>query len=124
MKWAKMVLAVGFLASLLASEPRRSDERTLLDVYGDPLPPGAMARFGSLRWRLPNAIEMVAVSPDGEQVAAVNSDGAVAVWEKDGGRLLHEMRGSKTGEASPVGVDSPAAAWHGPCSLWRRDDTP
>jgi WD40 repeat protein len=100
MKWTTMVLAVGFLVPLLASEPRRSDERTLLDVYGDPLPSGAMARFGSLRWRLPGAIEMAAVSPDGKQVAAVNMHGTVAVWEKDSGRLLHEIRGSKAGEAS------------------------
>ncbi len=100
MRWTTMVLAVGFLVLLLKSEARCSDEKTLLDVYGDPLPPGAMARFGSLRWRLPGAIDMLAVSPDGTQVAAVNMDGAVAVWEKDSGRPLHEIRGSKAGEAS------------------------
>jgi WD40 repeat protein len=99
MKQTKMVLTAGFLALMLAGRAIRADEKTPLDVYGDPLPQGATARFGSLRWRMPGAIEMVAVSPDGKQVAAVNMEGNVSVWKAQSGRLLHEITGSKTKEA-------------------------
>src|SRR6266545_2729241 len=93
-----MVLPAGFLACLLAGGPVGSSENPRLDAYGDPLPPGATARFGSLRWCLPGAIAAVAISPNGKQVAAVNMAGKVAVWEKESGRLLQEFSGSKTGE--------------------------
>jgi WD40 repeat protein len=94
-------LAAGLLALVLGEYPPiHAAEKPALDVHGDPLPAGAAARFGSLRWRLPDAIEAVAVSPNGKYVGAVNMEGKVAVWEKENGRLLHEFSGSKTGEAS------------------------
>lgn len=99
MKQTKMVLTAGFLALMLTGGPIRSDEKAPLDVYGDPLPQGATARFGSLRWRMPGAIEMVAVSPNSKLVAAVNMKGNVSVWETQSGRLLHEVTSSKTKEA-------------------------
>jgi WD40 repeat protein len=58
-------------------------EKAPLDIYGDPLPPGATARFGSLRWRIPKAVNAVAISPNGKLVGAVNMDGKVSVWDKE-----------------------------------------
>src|SRR4051794_19800499 len=75
-------------------EPVRSDQ------YGDPLPRGATARFGSLRWRTNCAIETVAVSPDGKQVAAIDMHGLVSVRDGATGRELYKFKGSSTGEES------------------------
>src|SRR5438067_658877 len=94
-----VVLTACFFALLLQAGSIRSFEQAPHDAYGDSLPPGATARFGSLRWRLPDAINGVAISSDGKQVAAVNMHGKVAVWEKESGKLLHDIWGSKTGEA-------------------------
>ena len=64
------------------------------DVYGDPLPFGATARFGSIRWRIPKAVEAVAVSHDGKLVAAFNMEGTVVVWDRKDGRPVHEIKAS------------------------------
>ncbi len=97
-------LAVAILVLLLGVEFLRSGEKTQLDIYGDPLPPGATARFGSIRWRITSAIRAVAVSPNSKLIAAVNMDGKVAVWEKANGRLVHEIPGSVASVAfSPDG---------------------
>jgi WD40 repeat protein len=93
-----MVLTIGFLAFFPGYGLVRATEKTSLDAYGDPLPKGATARFGSLRWRMPCAIKEVAISANGKLVAAVNMYGKVFVWERRNGRLLHEISGSKTGE--------------------------
>jgi WD40 repeat protein len=69
-----------------------------LDAYGDPLPPGATARFGSLRWRLPGTALTMAVSPDNKRAAAVDVNGLVIVWDMATGRQLHILAGSAAGE--------------------------
>jgi WD40 repeat protein len=73
-------------------------DQTHTDRYGDPLPRGATARFGSLRWRMEGDIDAVAVSPDGKLVASVNMHGQVAVWDMASGRQLHQLTGAKSGE--------------------------
>ncbi len=90
-------LAAGAMA-LAAGRPGSGPGKPRLDAYGDPLPPGATARFGSLRWRMALTIEAVALSPDGARVASVSMHGRVAIWDMETGRQLHNLAGSETGE--------------------------
>jgi WD40 repeat protein len=69
-----------------------------LDAYGDPLPAGATARFGSVRWRTPEAVKAVAVSPDGTRAASVDRTGTVIIWDMATGRHLHNLADSEAGE--------------------------
>ncbi len=98
--WAVPALALT-AATLLAPAavwPGGGPASQRLDAYGDPLPPGATARFGSLRWRVPGPVRALAVSPDGKRAASVNSDGRVTIWDMASGRQLHDLAGSEAGE--------------------------
>jgi RNA polymerase sigma factor (sigma-70 family) len=56
------------------------------DLYGDPLPPAAVARLGSLRFYHGGRVEHVILSPDGKLVVSVG--GAPRLWDADTGREL------------------------------------
>ncbi|MBO0699990.1 MAG: WD40 repeat domain-containing protein, partial [Zavarzinella sp.] len=64
-----------------------------VDAFGDPLPPGAVARLGSVRFRTAAIPRQLAVSPDGKRIVSIASSPGIrlAVWEADTGRLLREV---------------------------------
>jgi WD40 repeat protein len=86
------MLAGAVLALLLvsgaesAAPPARG-----VDALGDPLPAGALARLGSIRFRLPDKPTAIAISPDGKLAAAgvegvLDINGAIHLWEMPSGR--------------------------------------
>jgi WD40 repeat protein len=81
-------LALLLLApAALAAPPVRTD------AQGDPLPDGALARLGTLRFRDGNHIGIVAVSPDGKTLAVGGQQG-IRILELATGK---ELRGLKSG---------------------------
>jgi RNA polymerase sigma factor (sigma-70 family) len=80
----------------VASVPRQ-------DIYGDPLPPDAIARMGSIRWRHrddSNGTVYAAPSPNGQLVATRNyldhGKGCIRVWELPDGRPVCEIPWDRT----------------------------
>ncbi len=56
------------------------------------LPPGALARFGAVRFRSHQPVRDVAYSPDGQRLATVGDAGAVHIWDAASGRRLRTVR--------------------------------
>jgi RNA polymerase sigma factor (sigma-70 family) len=71
------------------------------DLYGDPLPAGALLRLGTLRWRQGGRVMSVAFSPDGKTVAAGGVDQVIHLRHSATGRSLRTFRGH-TDEVSCV----------------------
>jgi RNA polymerase sigma factor (sigma-70 family) len=73
-----------------ATEPDRSPVVTGVDADGDPLPPGALFRFGTARFRRAEAFRSTALSADGKKLAASGA-AAVTVWDLTTGRVVREL---------------------------------
>jgi WD40 repeat protein len=93
-----LVGGLGWIAAAGRAEPPRAAAEPRRDLYGDPLPPGALARMGTIRWRhrdgIGGFIEVVP-APVG-QLVATNSRGeqpdpVVRVWDLSDGRPVSEV---------------------------------
>jgi RNA polymerase sigma factor (sigma-70 family) len=76
------------LAAAKASEPPPSKEQPRTDLHGDPLPPGAIARIGTVRFRDGEAIFALAYSPDGKVLASAtgSGEGVIRLWDAATGK--------------------------------------
>jgi WD40 repeat protein len=78
-----------------SAEPPQGDEilPPRLDRLGDPLPPGAVARMGSSRFRhLTHMASLgLVVSPDGKTLLTTNED-SIRAWSMGTGKLLYQIR--------------------------------
>ncbi|MGH7173877.1 MAG: PQQ-binding-like beta-propeller repeat protein, partial [Gemmataceae bacterium] len=67
-----------------------NDKSLRVDRFGEPLPDGAMFRFGSVRMRHVPAILGSALSPDGK-LLATTSGRSVVLWDLKAGKALHRF---------------------------------
>jgi hypothetical protein len=78
------------LFSLFAPTPHPVGPR--VDALGDPLPPGAVARFGSNRWRYIGETADLQYSPDGRFLAQVHDGFSITVWLYPDGRAAFRFQ--------------------------------
>ena len=72
--------------------PQDQDPKPRLDLYGDPLPEGAVARMGTLRFRESQGIHHIAFSPDLRLVATASyKDSTATLWNGETGRAWKEI---------------------------------
>jgi len=75
--------------SLPAGPKEERAKSAHLDYYGDPLPPGALARLGSIQLRSQNYHSSLAYSPDGKTLIAVGyADLKAYFWDVATGRQI------------------------------------
>jgi len=93
------------LVLTLAAAPGLAADAARTDVHGDPLPDGAVARAGTVRWRAGAPIALSAFLADGKSVLTVAQDHVAQVWDAATGQELRrfDVSGGETG-------NTPAAA--------------
>lgn len=67
------------------------EERPRTDRYGDPLPPGAVARLGTVRLRHPQWVNNVAFMPDGKTLISSGWEGTIRLWDVATGKELQRL---------------------------------
>lgn len=82
------LLLVAAVSPVAADKPRT-------DVYGDPLPKGAIARLGSIRFQHGAYVRGLAFSPDGSKLASIGyasqgTDGVV-LWDSKTGKAIKKI---------------------------------
>lgn len=85
--------AAGFAwaaAAPAAVQPAQPPPR--VDRFGDALPDGALARFGTVRLRQGFHLHRVLFSPDGKKLALAGCGRPVGLWDVATGKELHQFR--------------------------------
>jgi RNA polymerase sigma factor (sigma-70 family) len=124
--------ALKALTQLRSPDPKPAAEKpqALLDRFGDPLPEGAVARLGTVRFRHGREVRAVAFSPDGKTLASGGQDNTVRIWELGTGKEISRFT-AVTGQGaenawvscvafSPDGKFLAAGAMNGPgeVAIW------
>src|SRR5262249_20181676 len=68
-------------------------EQPLDDAYGDPLPEGALARLGTVRFRHAARVDSLSLSADGKILASSGEVGTVRVWDLPSGKEIRSFKG-------------------------------
>src|SRR5438128_1047312 len=61
------------------------------DLQGDPLPAGAVARLGTLRWRHGSPISFLSFLGDANSLLTVSQDHTIRVWDVATGKELRRL---------------------------------
>src|SRR3954468_1996947 len=81
------------LLLLLALAPAdAADPVPRTDAFGDPLPPGAVARLGTTRYRVRGWPQQVFLSPDGNTVIGKGEEGVLVFWDAATGKTVAEIK--------------------------------
>jgi RNA polymerase sigma factor (sigma-70 family) len=89
-------------ASAPAAPAAPANNEPRLDRHGDPLPPGAIARLGTLRFRHHSLFDL-AFTPDGKQLIVGDGCSPLAVFDAITGRKLREVGKHTPGANSLTG---------------------
>lgn len=77
--------------ALLALVPAPAAADAPTDLAGDPLPPGAVVRLGTVRYRVRTYSRLAFITPDGKTLVGQGGRDVVRFWEADTGKPAGEI---------------------------------
>lgn len=92
--WTVVCLLTSFAAMTVAGDGSAVTQDTptaRTDASGDPLPDGALARLGTLRWCHPQPVTFVAFLPDGRGVLTGSDDRVFRLWDRASGKEIRRF---------------------------------
>ena len=116
-----VTVPVGLLLLLpllaFAQEPHAPKEQTKqdspkprIDLYGDPLPEGAVARLGTVRFRHQGPVLSIAYAPDGRIIVSASRDGTIRLWASATGKELRRFEADGQFNAVAFSLDGKRVA--------------
>ncbi len=90
--WMKLVAPLALGVAVLAAAATQ-EEKPAVDHYGDPLPPHAVARLGTLRFRGTNLVLQAAAVPGGKQLLGLGLASTVVMWDAATGKEIRRFDG-------------------------------
>ncbi|HEV3263132.1 MAG TPA: WD40 repeat domain-containing protein [Gemmataceae bacterium] len=94
----------------LAEPGPETKSKPTADLYGDPLPAGALARLGTTRLRHGGDVTFVAFGPDGKTLLTAGQDNTMRLWDLASGREIRRFTRPKPADPVPPGKDEKAQA--------------
>src|SRR5207302_7648751 len=97
MSSARRTLILACCLLLPVGRSDADDKPVRTDLHGDPLPPFAVARLGTVRLRQTGGITAVAFAPDGKTLVASGGgyDRRLKVWDWGSGKEIRQLHGAK-----------------------------
>jgi WD40 repeat protein len=77
------------------------------DLYGDPLPKGALARLGSTRWRPGSPATYLAFTPDGKRLLKAGEDASLVLLDVTTGKEIRRFEPEQPKNSSVPGKTAP-----------------
>jgi WD40 repeat protein len=105
-----------------ADRPPEEKPAARNDTYGDPLPEGAQARLGTVRFRDGNFLTGAALSPDATVLAVASQRGTVRLWDAVTGKEIRRFDVGQFGVTflayTPDGSGLVVGGYGTPIRLW------
>lgn len=87
-----LILVLTTLSSQAPAEPGPAPRPVLVDLAGDPLPSGAIARLGTTRYRLRDWLPRYHLFPDGSRLLWSAQDKTISIMDLETGKTIDSFR--------------------------------
>lgn len=84
-------LGIGAIGVAYGAPDQELAKAAAADLYGDPLPAGAVRRFGTTRWRQATSVNFVGFTSGGKQLVTSGWYGQLRVWDVSTGTEVRRL---------------------------------